>query len=377
MAAESMEKFHTPPCQVPRSSFYMAPRNKSEFTPSKRGRILALRDEGYTYEEIANKISGCSISGAWKTVKRDRVYHTRNSLPRTGRPPALDDRTCRRIISALRKNRFHPYKQIAQELGGVTEDQVRRAAHDKNYHRRVARPKPFIRPQNVPKRLAWAKENEGRDWGRIIWTDEATIETGERPTRPRVTRQPGEEYLPECIQPTFKSGRKTMMVWACITHGVKGPIIKLDMGPPVLDKSGKKKRNGLNVTKYVNQVLRGPLKDFKDRMEVETGSKMLIVEDGAPAHGRNPSKVVRAELGIKNLEHPPSSPDLNPIEPLWLILKNRVADIPGSANTLDALWAAVQQAWGEITEDDIKKHTGTMDERCRDVTAANGWHTRF
>ena len=57
---------------------------------------------------------------------------------------------------------------------------------------------------------------------------------------------------------------------------------------------------------------------------------MLVVEDGAPCHRSAVAKSVRHELGITNLEHPPSSPDLNPIEPLWLILKNYVADIPES-----------------------------------------------
>ncbi|KAF7967399.1 hypothetical protein HWV62_34425 [Athelia sp. TMB] len=155
-----------------------------------------------------------------------------------------------------------------------------------------------------------------------------------------------------------------MMVWACVAHGVKELIVKLDMGPPVVDKNGKKMRNGLNVTKYINQVLKGPLKDFKDRMEVETGSKMLIVEDGAPAYGWKHLKDLRAELGIENLEHLPSSPDLNPLGPLWLILKNQVANIPGSADSLEKLWGAVQQGWGEITDEDIKKHTGPMDEGC-------------
>ena len=74
---------------------------------------------------------------------------------------------------------------------------------------------------------------------------------------------------------------------------------------------------------------------------------MLVVKDGAPCHRSAVAKNVQCELGITNLEHPPSSPDLNPIEPLWLILKNHVGDIPKSQNSLDGLWAAVQQVWDE------------------------------
>jgi transposase len=78
-----------------------------------------------------------------------------------------------------------------------------------------------------------------------------------------------------------------------------------------------------------------------------------------------------------NLIHPPSSPDLNPIEPLWLIIKNCVADIPGSSNYLNALWAAVQKVWDGITEEEIKKYTGRMADRVLAVKEAEGWHTHF
>ena len=54
----------------------MPPKPNVEFTPSKRGRILALRDEKYTYRDIARKVGGCTPSAAWKTVQRELKHHT-------------------------------------------------------------------------------------------------------------------------------------------------------------------------------------------------------------------------------------------------------------------------------------------------------------
>ncbi|ETW78927.1 hypothetical protein HETIRDRAFT_247513, partial [Heterobasidion irregulare TC 32-1] len=88
------------------------------------------------------------------------------------------------------------------------------------YHHRVARHKPFLSPAAVRKRLIWVKENMTRDWNEVIWTDEAKL--------------PGEEFLPENIQPTFKSGRKSIMVWGCIAYGVKGSLIKLGFPPATM-----------------------------------------------------------------------------------------------------------------------------------------------
>ena len=78
-----------------------------------------------------------------------------------------------------------------------------------------------------------------------------------------LTRLPGEEYLPECIQPTFHSSRQSLMVWGAITHGHKGPLIRLNMSlEQEAEAGGSKKRRGrgLNGVKYVAQVLEGPLK---------------------------------------------------------------------------------------------------------------------
>jgi hypothetical protein len=355
----------------------MPPPGVHEFTPSKRGRILALHDENYPYRVIAEKVGGCSASAAWKTVKRDELHDTRNTLPRSGRPQAIDTRTKRHVLRELKKSRFTPYHAVAKELGDVTAHQVQSIAASAGYHRRIARRKPFLSMKAVQSRRAWAKENKDRDWRKIIWTDEAKIETGERPGHRHVTRLPGEEFLPKNIAPTFKSNRQSIMVWACITQNSKGPLIRLNMVPETTSEKGKKCGGGLNGPRYVDQVLSGPLKEFWQATEKEEGPGILVVEDGAPSHRSVVAKKARDEAGITNLTHPPSSPDLNPIEPIWLLLKNRVADTPGSANSLNALWNAIQKAWDGITLEDIQKHTNRMHDRVEAVERAKGWHTEY
>ena len=169
------------------------------------------------------------------------------------------------------------------------------------------------------------------------WTDEAKIETGERPGHCHVTRLPGEEFLPENIAPTFKSNRQSIMVWACITQNSKGPLIRLNMVPETTSEKGKKHDGGLNGPRYVDQVLSGPSKDFWQATEKKEGPGILVEEDGAPSHRSIVAKKAQDEAGITNLIHPPSSLNLNLIKPLWLLFKNCVADIPGSANSLNVL----------------------------------------
>ena len=59
----------------------------------------------------------------------------------------------------------------------------------------------------------------------------------------------GEEYLDECLVPTFKQLPVHIMVWGCIMEGRKGPLV-------VLEYPGGK-GGGMNSKRYCEQVLEG------------------------------------------------------------------------------------------------------------------------
>ncbi|KAI0085009.1 hypothetical protein BDY19DRAFT_868923, partial [Irpex rosettiformis] len=99
-----------------------------------------------------------------------------------------------------------------------------------------------------------------------------------------VTRRAGEEFDRGNIDVTFRSGRKSLMVWACIANNKPGPIVRLQTTPEVVDEKGKKKGGGINGERYVEQVLEGPMKDWITSVELERGRTMYMVEDGAPPH---------------------------------------------------------------------------------------------
>ena len=341
-----------------------------------KGRILQLNDEGYTLRQIQEKL-GVPRSTINDTIRRFLKHHTTTPLPHTGRPQALDERTRRRILRTIKEHRVLPYKAVAELVGEVTERQVRRVANEAGYHRRIARWKPYLSARVVQLRLQWARNNLETDWDCVIWTDEMRIELGEQPTCQRVTRRLGEELLRENIQPTFHSGRQSIMVWGVIANGRKGPLVVLDF-TKLNKKTGKrKKKGGLTGERYVKQVLEGPLLAFLRELEEERGCPVLVVEDGAGPHRSACATACREKHGMLRLTHPPSSPDLNPIEPLWHLIKRRVAASKGAYKSLSALREAVQHVWDGISDEEIRQYTGRMPERVQAVRKANGWHTLF
>lgn len=354
----------------------MSRRGHKELPETLRTYILALRVEGYTYKEIGEKLS-IAPSTAFKTVARALKHGTLKSLPRSGRPPALSETTCRLVVRKLTIYRFEPYSLIAKRIGNVTARQVQSIAHKKKYRRFLARRKPFLDRIKAVKHLVWAHENRMRNWNTVMWTDEVPLETGGKSHRPRVTRRAGEAYLPKCIAPTFQSGRKSLMAWGCIAHGYKGPLIRLEVEPCSVTSTGRKRGGGVGARVYVDQVISGPMKDCLAHLEKERGHPMLVVEDGAPSHWGKAAKVAREKYGIQQLAHPPNSPDLNPIEPIWRLLKNRIDSIPESRKDLEHLWATAQSVWDSITVEEVNKHTGKMNARVTAVIKAKGFQTPF
>jgi transposase len=141
--------------------------------------------------------------------------------------------------------------------------------------------------------------------------------------------------------------------------------------------NGRWRGGGFTSDAYVIQVLNGPLKDFVTKMEIAKGHRMLVVEDGAPAHRGKSAKQARKELGIQQIPHPPSSPDLNPIEPLWMLLKRRTYSSPKARRSLEDLWEAARAAWASITVDEINRYTGKMPSRIAALAKSKGLPTKF
>jgi len=73
---------------------------------------------------------------------------------------------------------------------------------------------------------------------------------------------------------------------------------------------------------------------------------------------------------------PAQSPDLNPIEHLWSVLKRRLADLPHPKN-LDELWELLEQEWYKIPPRTIADLVASMPRRVKAVRKAKGGYTRY
>lgn len=346
-----------------------------ELTPSKRGRILQCRDDKISVRGISEKL-GIPKSTVQNTINREDRYHTRNSLPRSGRPKKYSIRDERKLVREMLRDRFVSFQAIAASNHMSTRS-VREIAKRHGLAKRVARRKPFINKRNQLKRKAWASENTDKDWSNVIFTDEAAFEIGEDVRRSWVTRGVGEEFNEACVEPTFKSSRRSLMVWGAIAYNKKWPLFRLPLNPSVSDGKTRTKAETLNSQRYAEWVVRGPIKQYSDELSQELGRQAVVVEDGASPHKSKIAQMAREELGIQQLIHPPSSPDLNAIEPMWYNCKCKVASFCPIASNLDMLWEQIEQAWNDIPQKFINDQIERMSDRVKAVKESKGKATPF
>ena len=89
--------------------------------------------------------------------------------------------------------------------------------------------------------------------------------------------------------------------------------------------------------------------------------------------------------GIELAEHHPCSPDLNPIEHVWVELKKRlqiqypdIATTPGGPEKVEQKLAeALPMVWDTIPSEFFEQLWRSMPDRVQAVIAAKGWYTTY
>ena len=288
-----------------------------------------------------------------------------NSAPRSGRPSKLNLRDTRRLIQTTKKSRKSTLDDIHEKMDvDASKRTLQRKLLACGIQSRYAVRKPFVSKVNAMKRVMWCRGRRGwslKDWKRVIWSDECKIELWQGSRDRRIRRTSSERFNQDCIAPTMKHGGGSLMVWACFCWDKLGPIVVVE--------------GSMDRQKYI-EVLENQLYPFWKKTKRRNRS-LWFQDDGAPCHRAGLVKNWKVERRIRSLLWPAQSPDLNPIEHVWNILKSKIQRRRPLPQNVNQLRDAIYEEWREIDPPMLRKLVSSMRSRIQSVIRSKGYQTKY
>jgi hypothetical protein len=108
----------------------------------------------------------------------------------------------------------------------------------------------------------------------------------------------------------------------------------------------------------------------------QSSSSLTLMKDGAPIYRSKAPKVWKDRQALRKLEWPAQSPDLNPIENIWKVLKDGVQNQHRPKN-MDEMKVALQMEWEAFVSKMLSSLVASMPKWLKAVINAKGGSTRW
>ncbi|GFW71462.1 transposable element Tcb2 transposase [Trichonephila clavipes] len=129
----------------------------------------------------------------------------------------------------------------------------------------------------------------------------------------------------------------------------------------------------VNGTRYRNEILLPYVRLFRGAM----GLQFLFMDDNAPCHRTVAAEQLLESEDIGRMDWPAGSPDLNPIEHVWVFLGRRLAARTLPLVTIWGLRLALQDEWAAMPQQLIDTLILSMGRRYKTCLAVRGDHIPY
>ncbi len=194
-------------------------------------------------------------------------------------------------------------------------------------------------------------------WSKVLLSDESKFCISFGNQGPRVWRKTREAQNPCCLKSSVKFPQ-SVMIWAAMSSAGAGPLCFL--------------KSTVNAAIYL-EILEHFMLPSADKLHGE--ADFIFQQNLAPAHTDKGTKSWFNDHGVTVLDWPANSPDLNPIENLYGIVKRKIRDT--RPNSADDLKTAIKATWAFITPEQCHRLIAFMPRRIDAVIHAKGGPTKY
>ena len=238
---------------------------------------------------------------------------------------------------------------------------IRQVLFNRGLKSYVAKSKPLLNRKMIKSRIQFCKKykNESEDfWKRVIYADESYIQIDPNSIINRIRRtRLSDPHDSRFTRKTTKFPYK-LMIWGCFNHDKIGPYTICE--------------GSMTGKKYVD-VLEENLKPFANNLNL-TGS--ILLDDSARPHRTKEVDEWLQKNEMTRIDWPGNSPDLNPIENLWGIVKSKLRRTPIFNKT--QLLKKFKEIWtNQLSNDLLANLSNSMPKRISEVLKNKGKITKY
>ncbi|KAI0997422.1 hypothetical protein K3495_g10765 [Podosphaera aphanis] len=298
--------------------------------------ITTLLDEGK--KELGKaKIMGCHRSMVARY--RKKTSHD-TSKPVQGRPRKLTCRDKRALAHLVANSGTKTAVEATKIINLEREDKV------------------F--PGTALEHESWTIE----DWKRVIWSDETKINRlNSDGIKYAWSRNPS-SYPAEVVEETLKFGGGSVMIWGYMSWLGAGGMNRM-VG----------RMNSEQLIGILNTFLVPTVDEIASKLFFNARNNVVFQQDNDAKHTSRATKNWLATTGINTMKRPSKSPDLNPNEHLWCLVKRRLGEYPETPKIMHELMERVDDVWQNIHEDSCRTLIESMPSRVLAVKKVKGGHT--
>ncbi len=299
-----------------------------ELSKDVRDKIVDLHKARMGYKIIAKQL-GEKVTTVGAIIRKWKKHKITINLPRTGAPCKISPRGVSMIMRTVRNQPRTTREDLVNDLKAagtiVTKKTIGNTLRCEGLKSCSARKVPLLKKAHVQAHLKFANYIE-ENWVKVLWSDETKIELFSINSTRHVWRRRNAAYDPKNTIPTVKDGGGNIMLWG---------VFLLRRQDSCTASKGRWK---------------GPCtvraRALKPTRALKMVSGWVFQHDNDPKCTAKATKEWLKKKHIKILEWPSQSPDLNPIENLWIELKVRVAKShPRNLNDLERI---CKEEWDKI-----------------------------